>query len=41
MPYTIGEYLSNEIRTGKISTESPEFEELKISIKSNRQINGL
>ena len=25
LPYTIGEYLSNEIRTGKISTDSPEF----------------
>ena len=27
LPYTIGDYLSNEIRTGKISTETPEFEE--------------
>ena len=26
LPYTIGEYLSNDIRTGPISTESPEFE---------------
>ncbi len=25
LPYTIGNYLSNEIRTGKISTESAEF----------------
>lgn len=26
LPYTIGDYLSQDIRTGKISTESPEFE---------------
>ena len=26
LPYTIGDYLSNDIRTGKISTETPEFE---------------
>lgn len=26
LPYTIGEYLSNEIRTGKIPTDLPEFE---------------
>ena len=26
LPYTIGDYLSNDIRTGPISTESPEFE---------------
>ncbi len=26
IPYTIGSYLSNEIRTGQISTELPEFE---------------
>lgn len=25
LPYTIGEYLSNDIRTGKISTDTPEF----------------
>lgn len=25
LPYTIGDYLSNDIRTGKISTETPEF----------------
>lgn len=25
LPYTIGSYLSNEIRTGKISTDAPEF----------------
>ncbi|MBP0902682.1 fumarate reductase/succinate dehydrogenase flavoprotein subunit [Mariniflexile gromovii] len=27
LPYTIGDYLSNEIRTGKIPTNTPEFEE--------------
>jgi len=26
LPYTIGDYLSEEIRTGEISTESPEFD---------------
>ncbi|SFZ89703.1 succinate dehydrogenase / fumarate reductase flavoprotein subunit [Flaviramulus basaltis] len=27
LPYTIGDYLSDDIRTGKISTDTPEFEE--------------
>lgn len=27
LPYTIGSFLSNEIRTGKISTDAPEFEQ--------------
>ena len=27
LPYTIGDYLSNEIRTGKVSIDSPEFKE--------------
>ena len=26
LPYTIGDYLANDIRTGKISTDTPEFE---------------
>lgn len=26
LPYTIGDYLANEIRTGKIPTDTPEFE---------------
>ncbi len=26
LPYTIGDYLSNEIRTGKIPTDTPEFD---------------
>ena len=27
LPYTIGDYLAEEIKTGKISTEAPEFEQ--------------
>ncbi|MCO5267434.1 MAG: fumarate reductase/succinate dehydrogenase flavoprotein subunit [Brumimicrobium sp.] len=27
LPYTIGDYLADEIRTGKISTDTPEFEQ--------------
>ena len=26
LPYTIGDYLADDIRTGEISTETPEFE---------------
>lgn len=33
LPYTIGAYLSNEIRTGAIATEGPEFEEAEQSVK--------
>ena len=29
LPYTIGDYLSNEIRTGKISTDTKEFDEVE------------
>jgi len=29
LPYTIGDYLSNEIRTGKIPTDSKEFDEVE------------
>jgi succinate dehydrogenase / fumarate reductase flavoprotein subunit len=35
LPYTLSDYLSNEIRTGKISTESPEFEEAAVSVKAS------
>ena len=35
LPYTVSDYLSNEIRTGKISTDSPEFEEAENSVKSS------
>jgi succinate dehydrogenase / fumarate reductase flavoprotein subunit len=27
LPYTIGDYLADDIRTGKISTDTPEFDE--------------
>ena len=33
LPYTIGDYLSHDIRTGPISTESPEFEEAEKGVK--------
>ena len=33
LPYTIGGYLSDEIRTGKIPTDTPEFDEVVKSVK--------
>jgi len=33
LPYTIGDYLSNDIRTGAISTDTKEFEEAEKSVK--------
>ena len=33
LPYTIGDYLSDDIRTGEISTDSPEFEEAEKEVK--------
>lgn len=33
LPYTISDYLSDDIRTGKISTETSEFEEAEKTIK--------
>ncbi len=33
LPYTIGDYLANEIRTGKISTDLPEFIEAERAVK--------
>ncbi|NJB71569.1 succinate dehydrogenase / fumarate reductase flavoprotein subunit [Saonia flava] len=33
LPYTIGDYLSNDIRTGKITTDSPEFDEAEKEVK--------
>jgi succinate dehydrogenase / fumarate reductase flavoprotein subunit len=33
LPYTIGDYLSADIRTGKITTDSPEFELAEQSVK--------
>lgn len=35
LPYTIGDYLSNDIRTGKISTDLPEFEAAEKQVKEN------
>ena len=35
LPYTIGDYLADDIRTGPISTDSPEFEEAEKSVKEN------
>ena len=34
LPYTIGDYLSADIRTGAISTDSPEFEEAEQNVRS-------
>ncbi|MFN3917516.1 MAG: fumarate reductase/succinate dehydrogenase flavoprotein subunit [Flavobacteriales bacterium] len=33
IPYTIGDYLSKDIRTGRISTNLPEFEEAEKAVK--------
>jgi len=33
LPYTIGDYLANEIRTGKISTATKEFDEAEKAVK--------
>ncbi len=42
LPYTIGDYLANDIRTGKISTDLPEFEaaEKKAKDEINKLINN-
>jgi len=39
LPYTIGDYLSADIRTGKISIDLPEFEEAEKNVKN--QIDAL
>lgn len=39
LPYTIGSYLSNEIRSGAISTNSPEFDEAEKEVRE--RINQL
>ena len=33
LPYTIGDYLSNDIQTGKISTKTPEFDAAEKEVK--------
>jgi len=35
LPYTISNYLADEIRTGKISTDSPEFAEAEARVKDS------
>jgi len=39
LPYTIGDYLSDDIRTGAISTNSPEFDQAEAEVKA--QIDAL
>ena len=34
LPYTIGDYLADDIRTGPISTETPEFDEAEKSVRT-------
>src|SRR5690606_33332558 len=38
LPYTVSDYLANDIRTGKISTDLPEFIEAENAVKA--QIDG-
>lgn len=33
LPYTIGDYLSDDIRTGPISTETPEFDTAELNVR--------
>ena len=42
LPYTIGDYLADDIRTGKISTDSPEFEaaEKEVTERVNFFVNN-
>ncbi len=35
IPYTVGDYLANEIRTGSISTDTPEFEAAEREVQAN------
>jgi succinate dehydrogenase / fumarate reductase flavoprotein subunit len=36
LPYTIGNYLSDDIRTGPISTDSIEFEEAEENVRKQK-----
>ncbi|MDB4097588.1 fumarate reductase/succinate dehydrogenase flavoprotein subunit [Flavobacteriaceae bacterium] len=38
LPYTIGDYLADDIRTGSISTDSKEFEEAEKSVKNKIEL---
>ncbi|MGB3590899.1 MAG: fumarate reductase/succinate dehydrogenase flavoprotein subunit [Nonlabens sp.] len=42
LPYTIGDYLADEIRTGEISTDTPEFAEAEQAVtdRLNRFVNN-
>jgi len=42
LPYTIGDYLSNDIRTGKIPTDTPEFDAAENAVKERLEklMNG-
>jgi len=42
LPYTIGDYLANDIRTGKIPTDTPEFDEAekKVTDEINKLVNN-
>ncbi len=42
LPYTIGDYLADDIRTGPISTDLPEFEQVENEVKDrlNKLINN-
>ncbi|WP_191858628.1 fumarate reductase/succinate dehydrogenase flavoprotein subunit [Hanstruepera ponticola] len=35
LPYTIGDYLADDIRTGPIATDTPEFDEAEKSVRKN------
>jgi succinate dehydrogenase / fumarate reductase flavoprotein subunit len=37
LPYTIGDYLSKDIRTGKISTDLPEFEAAEQAVRAQME----
>jgi hypothetical protein len=39
LPYTIGDYLSPDIKMGPISTDSPEFEAAEKELKSRLKIH--
>jgi succinate dehydrogenase / fumarate reductase flavoprotein subunit len=34
LPYTIGDYLADDIRTGSISTDTPEFEKAEMNVRA-------
>ena len=37
LPYTVGDYLANDIRTGTIDTDLPEFEKAEASVKAQME----